>query len=185
VCRGLAAGSRLYRAGLVATAAATLIGITVLTSHIATGWLQDLPILSRVLTGIEDPTYECVDVTGLERAFRERGLLDRSDVFVVSDWWFRAGKVDYGLKGRLPVLAFTRDNPRGFAFFDRSERYLGKDGILVTTKTATEVAGAFGRYFERITPLGGVEVGRRGRAEYTLYLYRGERLKAPYPQPYG
>ena len=107
------------------------------------------------------------------------------DVFVFSDWWFRAGKVDYGLKGRLPVLAFTSDDPRGFAFFDRSERYLGKDGILVTTKTAAEVTGAFGRYFERITPLGGVEVGRRGRAEYTLYLYRGERLRAPYPQPYG
>ena len=50
--------------------------------------------------------------------------------------------MDYGLKGRLPVLAFTRDNPRGFAFFDRSERYLGKDGILVTTKTAAEVTGA-------------------------------------------
>ena len=66
-----------------------------LTSHIATGWLQDLPVLSRVLTGIEDPTYECVDMTGLERAFRERGLLDRTDVFVFSDWWFRAGKVDY------------------------------------------------------------------------------------------
>jgi hypothetical protein len=185
VRRGLAAGSRLYRGGLAATAAATLIGITVLTSHIATGWLQDLPVLSRVLTGIEDPTYECVDMTGLERAFHERGLLDRKDVFVFSDWWFRAGKVDYGLKGRLPVLAFTRDNPRGFAFFDRSERYLGKDGILVTTKTAAEATGAFERYFERITPLGGVEVGRRGRAEYTLYLYLGERLRAPYPQPYG
>ena len=49
------AGSRLYRGALAATAAATLIGITVLTSHIATGWLQDLPVLSRVLTGIEDP----------------------------------------------------------------------------------------------------------------------------------
>ena len=72
--------------------------------------------------------------------------------------------MDYGLKGRLPVLAFTRDDPRGFAFFDRSERYLGKDGILVTTKTAAEAPGAFGRYFERITPLGGVEVGRRDRA---------------------
>ena len=55
VRRGLEAGSRLYRGGLAATAAATLIGIAVLTSHIATGWLQDLPILSRVLTGIEDP----------------------------------------------------------------------------------------------------------------------------------
>ncbi len=83
------------------------------------------------------------------------------------------------------VLLLLLRAPRGFAFFDRSERYLGKDGILVTAKTAAEVTGAFGRYFERITPLGGVEVGRRGRAEYTLYLYRGERLRTPYPQPYG
>ena len=93
--------------------------------------------------------------------------------------------MDYGLNGRLPVLAFTRDDPRSFAFFDRSERYVGKDGILVTTKTPAEVAGRFERYFARITPLGEVRVGRRNRAEYTLYLYRGERLTIPYPQPYG
>ena len=100
-------------------------------------------------------------------------------MFVFSDWWFRAGKVDYALKGRLPVLAFTRGDPRGFAFFHDAKRFLGKDGILVTTKTPAEVAGRFERYFARITPLGEVQVGRRGRAEYTLYLYRGERLRAP------
>jgi len=185
VADGFARGHRLYRWGLGATAAVTLAVVAVLTTHIATGWLQDLPVLSRVLTGIEDPTFECVDLTGLERAFAARGLLGRADVFAVSDWWFRAGKVDYGLGGRLPVLAFTRDDPRSFAFFDRSERWVGKDGILVTTKNDAEVALMFGRYFERITPLGDVVVGRRGRAEYTLHLYRGERLQVPYPQPYG
>ena len=128
---------------------------------------------------------ECVDMTGLERAFAERGLLDRPDVFVFSDWWFRAGKVDYALKGRLPVLAFTRADPRAFAFFHDAKQFLGKDGILVTTKTPAEVAGRFERYFARFTPLGEVRVGRRNRAEYTLYLYRGERLTMPYPQPYG
>jgi hypothetical protein len=183
--RGLARGSHFYRWALGATAGVALVAIIVMTTHVATGWLQDLPVLSRLLTGIEDPTYECVDMTGLERAFAERGLLDRQDVFVFSDWWFRAGKVDYALKGRLPVLAFTRSDPRGFAFFHRAEEFLGKDGILVTTKNPAEVTGRFERYFERITPLGQVAVGRRGRAEYTLYLYRGEILKTPYPQPYG
>ncbi len=183
--RGLAQGRASYRRALAVTAAFAIVAVAVLTTHVATGWLQDLPGLSRILTGIEDPTYECVDLSGLERAFAERGLLDRSDLFVASDWWFRAGKVDYALGGRLPVLAFTRGDPRSFAFFDRSERFVGKDGILVTTKTAPEVAGHFGRYFERIVPLGSVEVGRRGRAEFTLHLYRGERLLRPYPQPYG
>ena len=183
--RGLTRSSPFYRWALGATVTVTIATVTVLTSHIATGWLQDLPVLSRVLYGIEDPTFECVDMTGLERAFAERGLLDRPDVFVFSDWWFRAGKVDYALKGRLPVLAFTRGDPRAFAFFHDAKQFLGKDGILVTTKTPTEVAGRFERYFARITPLGEVRVGRRNRAEYTLYLYRGERLTMPYPQPYG
>jgi hypothetical protein len=145
-----------------------------------------VPALRGIFTHGEDPTLECIDFTNLEGAFAERGLLGRKDIFVFSDWWFRSGKVDYALKGRLPVLAFTRGNPRAFAFFDRSERWIGKDGILVTTKTGLpEVAGHFGRYFERITPLGAVDVGRGGRSELKLYLYRGERLKTPYPQPYG
>jgi hypothetical protein len=185
LAHGLARGSRFYRWALGATVAVTLGALTVVTTHIATGWLQDLPVLSRVLHGIEDPTYECVDMTRLERAFAERGLFDRPDVFVFSDWWFRAGKVDYALGGRLPVLAFTRNDPRGFAFFHDASRFLGRDGILVTTKTPAEVAGRFDRYFARMTPLGEVPVGRGDRLEYTLYLYRGETFRVPYPQPYG
>jgi hypothetical protein len=185
LARGLRSGHAPYRWGLGVTAVVSVLAVAVVTTHIGTGWLKDLPGLAKPLEGIEDPTFECVDFTGLYGAFAERGLLDRTDLFVFSDWWFRAGKVDYALRGRLPVLAFTRADPRGFAFFDRSERWLGKDGILVTTKSLPEAAGTFGRYFERISPLGAVDVGRPGRSEFTLYLYRCEKLVAPYPQPYG
>ena len=120
------------------------------------------------------------------RLWDERGLIGRSDLFVFSDWWFRAGKVDYGLRGKLPVLAFNPTDPRSFAFFDRPDRWLGRDGILVTTKTsAAEVKGHFGEYFARISPLGPVAVGRGGRPEVILYLYRCEELRRPYPLPYG
>lgn len=190
--RGLTRGSAAYRWSLRATVVVSLVAMAVLTTHTATGWLKDLPGLAKPLQGTEnpndpnDPTFECVDFTGLERAFAERGLLDRKDIFVFTDWWFLAGKVDYALKGKLPVLAFTRGgNPRAFAFFDRSERWLGKDGIFVTTKTMAEVTDRYGRYFVRISPLGQVDVGRAGRSEATLNLYRGETLTTPYPQPYG
>jgi hypothetical protein len=186
VARGLARGRALYRWGLGATAAVSVLLVAAVTSHIATGWITRAPLLSAALAGREDPTLECIDFTAIRPALAERGLLGRPDVFVFSDWWFRAGKVDYALGGQMPVLAFTRDDPRNFAFFERSERWVGKDGILVTTKdTAGEVAGHFGRYFERIAPLGAVAVGRGGRAELRLYLYRCEGLKMPYPQPYG
>jgi len=185
VARGLESDGKAWGWGLGLTALASVLVLGILTTHIGTGWLKDVPMLTRRLEGIEDPTFECVDFTGLHQAFAERGLLGRPDLFVFSDWWFRAGKVDYALGGALPVLAFTRADPRGFAFFDRSDRWVGKDGILVTTKSLPEATRAFGRYFERMSPLGAVDVGRAGRSEFTLYLYRCEKLVAPYPQPYG
>lgn len=190
--RGLARGSAAYRWSLRATAAISLVAMTVLTTHAATGWLKDLPGLAAHVQGAEnpndpdDPTFECIDYTGLERALAGRGLLDRKDIFVFTDTWYQAGKVTYALKGRLPVLAFTRGgNPRAFAFFDRSERWIGKDGILVTTRTLAEATDRYGRYFVRMTPLGEFGIGRGGRVEGALNLYRGETLTTPYPQPYG
>jgi hypothetical protein len=185
VHRGLRSGRAVFRWGLRATAALSLLLMTVATSHVATGWLKDVPGISRALAGDKDGTLECVDFTALERGFAERGLLGRRDLFVFSDWWFRAGKVDYGLRGQLPVLALSRTDPRSFAVFEPQEPWFGKDGILVTTKdTVQEVTPHYGRYFARIESLGQVEVGRRGRREVTLYLYRCENFLRPYPIPY-
>src|SRR5262245_1086255 len=187
VDRGLQQGRAAYRWGLGATVAISVLGMTVITTHEATGWIKDLsPVVARRLQGDNDPTFECIDFTPLEKAFAERGLLDAKDIFVFSDWWHRTGKVDYGLRGRLPILALNWNDPRNFAFFDRTERWLGKDGILVTTKdTVGEVVRHYGPYFAHITPLGEVPVGRRGRHELTLYLYRCANLQRPYPRPYG
>ena len=186
VHRALQDGRASYRWGLRATAVLSVAFMAIVTVHVATGWFKDGPgWLGRALAGDNDPTLECIDWTSLEDALAERGLLGRSDVFVFSEWWFRAGKLDYGLKGALPVLALSPTDPRSFAFFDRTERWVGKDGILVTIRSAQSVIDRYGAYFTRITPLGTMEVGRRRRSEQTLYLYRGEKLLRPFPLPYG
>jgi hypothetical protein len=186
VHRGLAAGRRACRWGLAATTLCSVAVMTVAVSHVATGWLKDLPGLAGALAGDKDGTLECVDLAELEGAFAERGLLGRKDVFVFSEWWFRAGKVDYALRGKLPVLALSPGDPRSFAFFEPTGRWVGKDGILVTTKPAlAEVQGRYGDFFRRIEPIGTVPVGRSGRHETTLYLYRCVGLTRPYPLPYG
>ena len=184
---GLVQGRAVYRWGLGATAVLSLLFMTVITGHVATGWLKDGPAwLASALAGDKDGTLECVDLTSLESAFAERGLLNRPDLFVFTEWWFRSGKVDYALRGRLPVFAFSATDPRSFAFFDRTDRWLGKDGILVTNRPSlTDVRARYGDYFARIEPIGTVPVGRAGRHEVTLYLYRCQALTRPYPTPYG
>jgi hypothetical protein len=186
VHRGLVQARPVYRWGLGATAVLSLLFMTVVTGHVAAGWLQSGPSwLASALAGDKDGTLECVDLTSLESEFVERGLLDRRDLFVFTEWWFRSGKVDYALKGKLPVFAFSATDPRSFAFFDRTERWVGKDGILVTNRPSLpDVRRRFGEYFTRIEPIGTVPVGRSGRHEVTLYLYRCEILTRPYPTPY-
>ncbi|HYB43517.1 MAG TPA: glycosyltransferase family 39 protein [Candidatus Methylomirabilis sp.] len=187
VDRWIRQGLAIGRWGLAATAGVSILGMTLVTAHEATGFLKDGPAwLARAVAEDRDPTYECIDYTGLDAAFAERGLLDRKDIFVFSDWWYRAGKVDYGLRGKLPVLALNRNDPRNFAFLDSTERWLGKDGILVSTNASlAAVSDYYAEFFERAVPLGSVELGRRGRHEVTLYLYRFEKLRRPYPLPYG
>jgi hypothetical protein len=186
VHRGLVEGRSAYRWGLGATAVLSLLFMTVMTGHVAAGWLKNGPSwLADALAGDKDGTLECVDLTSLESAFAERGLLDRRDLFVFTEWWFRSGKVDYALRGRLPVFAFSAADPRSFAFFDRMDRWVGKDGILVTNRPSLlDVQHRFGEYFTRIEPIGTVPVGRSGRHEVTLYLYLCQALTRPYPMPY-
>ena len=186
VHRGLVEGRAAYRWGVGVTAAVSLLFMTVMTGHVAAAWLKSGPAwLADALTGDKDGTLECVDLTSLESAFAELGLLDRRDLFVFTEWWFRSGKVDYALRGKLPVFAFSATDPRSFAFFDHMERWVGKDGILVTNRPSLEdVQHRFGEYFTRIEPIGTVPVGRSGRHEVTLYLYRGQALTRPYPLPY-
>lgn len=187
VHRALASGRAWARPFLAGTAVVSALAMTVLTGQIASGWLTE----GRTWwTGLvrrgEDPSLECVDWTALEAAFARRGLVGHPGLFVFSDRWYLAGKVDYGLRGQLPVLAFSQRDPRAYAFFGGSARFVGHDGILVTAKASVaEVREHFGPYFGDIQALGPVAIGRHGSPALTVHLYRCERLLRPYPLPYG
>jgi len=169
---------------LAAVALISVLLMAVAVTHTATGWLTRAA--PSWLTARADGTEECVDWALLEPALRERGVLGRRDVFIFSDRWFRAGKADYALKGTLPVLALHPTDPRSFAFFGGTEPWLGKEGILVTTRdNPREIIAAYAPYFARFTPLGDLPVLRGGRRVGWLHLYRGETLLRPYPSPYG
>jgi hypothetical protein len=141
--------------------------------------------VSRWLADGNDGSFELMDFGALVPAFRDRGLLDRPGVFVFADRWFIGGKVDYAFKGRLPFLLFDSSDPRQYAFFDSSDRYIGAEGILVTQRDSVQaVRRDFDHYCSSIDSLGSVPIRRSGRVEWTLHLYRCAELLHPYPVPY-
>ena len=99
--------ARITAGALVAVAVAFMVVVNVqaVTGRFTTGYGG----LSRWLASGNDATIELIDYKPLESAFRERGLLDRKDLFVFSDRWYVGGKVDFALKGKLPFPLFDSD----------------------------------------------------------------------------
>ena len=183
--RRWSAGGRVTRVWLVASALVTVVALTALVTHTATGWWRDVgpQWLGSRFGEDDDPTLEALDWTELAPALEELGVTGE-DVFVFTNRWFQSGKVDYALRGRLPVTCLG-DDPRGYAVSDRSARWLGKDGILVgTDRFLADPQATYGGHFAAVEPLADVPVRRGGRVERVLRLYRCRDYRTPWTMPY-
>jgi hypothetical protein len=70
-----------------------------------------------------------VDWRALRENLESRQLLG-PDTIVATVSWIDAGKVDYALGGKVPVLCLSQD-PRQFAFFRDASSVIGRDAIIV------------------------------------------------------
>jgi 4-amino-4-deoxy-L-arabinose transferase-like glycosyltransferase len=186
VDQALRKGRALPRLGLGLCAVLSMAFVGTATLQTVTGmFTSGYGALSRWLASGNDATTELIDYTPLREAFAQRGLLDRKDLFIFSDRWYLAGKVDYALRGEFPVLALHRSDPRAYAFFDSSERWLGKEGLLVSTRGALgDIVRDYGSYCSSLEAMDRVGIVRNGREEATLYLYRCRTLVRAFPMPY-
>jgi hypothetical protein len=159
-----------------------LVNVQAVTGRFDTGY----GAVSQWLERGNDATTELIDYDELATALRGWGLLDRSDLFISADRWYLGGKVDYALKGRMPFLLLNSADPREYAFFDSSSRWLGREGILVSRREdLAGVRAEFAPYCSSLDELGPVPIHRAGRVEVTLYVYRCGTLVRPFPTPYG
>ncbi len=141
--------------------------------------------LSRWLASGNDATTELIDYTPLREALARRGIAKREGLFIFSDRWYVAGKVDYALRGEFPMLTLHRSDPRAYAFFESPERWVGKEGILVSTRENLEdIVRDYGGYCSSLEAVDRVGIVRNGREEATLYLYRCGTLDRAFPLPY-
>ena len=126
-----------------------------------------------------DPALDAVDWTSLRTQFAGRGLLDRPGLVVAAIRWHDAGKIDYALGGRLPVICLGPD-PRQYGVIAPARNYAGADVLIVAPRdTLAGITARFGPRFDTIEPLAPATVLHAGRPAMTVPLFLGRRLHKP------
>jgi hypothetical protein len=127
-----------------------------------------------------DPMLEVFEWRDLKNA----PMFDQAPSFVISTKWSDAGKIALALGPQIPIFVLSKD-PRGWAFLDESERYLGQGGVIVTP--AAEVASTVAAARPLFAKLGQPQfyaLGRGGRHEIALALIPARGLTRGLPMPY-
>lgn len=161
--------ARLLRWTAAGTAAFILCFFGITASQANYAWM------GRIASMPKDPTLDLYDWRALDGDLRARGLLTEG-TFVAAGYWIPAGKINYALGGRVPVLCLC-DEPHHFAFLHDQSHYYGADAILLSR--SPDRLAVLGRRFERVEPLPDIVLMRAGRAAITLKAARGVRLKSP------
>ncbi len=176
----LAARASVYarRIWAIGAAAALALVAAIAVAEARTGFLLSL---APSLAGA-DPSIESLSWSKL----RQSPLLAAPPrpAFVVATKWTEAGKIGQALGPQVPVLVFSND-PRGFAFLDDPQSFVGEDAIIVVAKKRlAESLAAVVPYFAALGEPQFMSLGRDGRDEIDLALVPARRLLRPYPLPY-
>jgi len=180
--RALARRPRWGRAWLWGSVAASLAVFIVGGGHLLAGWLT--PLLPPALAQ-EDDTREVIDWTPVAALLEAEGLLDRPGLFLVTNRWHQSGKLDAAVAGRLPVLCLCQD-PRNLAFGRDQAAFRGGEAVIVANpEFLRDPRWFYGAHFATLEPWREVVLGRGGREEIRMQLWRAGGFRADYPLPYG
>jgi hypothetical protein len=165
-------GSRPLRIWLTATAAFVALGTTLFASEVKFNWL---PAMIGGFPLDKDPTLDVVDWTSLRQDLADRGLLDRPGLVIAAGRWSDAGKIDYALGGRVPVICIGPDAHQ-YGLIARRDDYAGADVLIVARTSFEKIIGQFWFMFDAIDPIAPAMVFHAGRPALTLPLFLGHRL---------
>ena len=127
-----------------------------------------------------NPLEEAIDWTDLPRDLEARGMLGSPRLLIAATRWHEAGKIDYALHGRMPVICLCSD-ARGFGLRPRPPQETGADVLIVGRDlSADTVKRAYASDFATIEGLPPVAIKQVGAASFhvALYLGRGFRGQA-------
>jgi 4-amino-4-deoxy-L-arabinose transferase-like glycosyltransferase len=159
---------------LAATAILVLGGIGLVVGEVRYNWL---PRAVWIATLGKDPLAAAIDWTTLRDELGARGLLDRPPLVVAAVRWLDAGKIDYALGGRVPVLCLGPD-PRQYGLVAPLAHYAGNDVLIVAPgRSLAEIEAGFGASFDRIQPLAPAEIRAAGKPVASVPLFIGIGLR--------
>jgi 4-amino-4-deoxy-L-arabinose transferase-like glycosyltransferase len=168
--------SRLVRIWLGATAAFVILGVAFVASEVR---FDLLPSLVEDLRFNRDPNLDLVDWSSLRTELENRGLLDRPGLVVATLKWHEAGKIDYALGGRVPVICLGPD-ARQYGITANPDNYAGADVLFVAPhRSLAQIKSQFGVRFDTIEPVAPATVMYAGRPALELPLFIGHRLYKP------
>jgi 4-amino-4-deoxy-L-arabinose transferase-like glycosyltransferase len=161
---------------LGATAILVLLGIGLVAGEVRGNWLPGATWMSALG---RNPLADVVDWTSLRDELGARGLLDRPGLVVAASRWLDAGKIDYALGGRLPVLCLGPD-PRQYGLVMPLARYAGQDVLIVAPgRSFAEIEARFGASFDRLRPLPPAEIRAAGKPVGSVSLFIGIAFRPP------
>ena len=161
------------RIGLIATAGAVPLGAFVVGSEVRFNWL---PEVAEHFSLGKDPDLEAVDWISVRVEMARRGML-RPGVVIAATRWLDAGKIDFALGGRVPVIVLGGD-PREYGLAAPAAPHRGEDLVIVAPRaTLASMNYFYGADFDRIEALPPVTILHAGRPAMLLPLFLGRRLR--------
>lgn len=164
--------SRALRVCIVSNAFVVVFGAGVLASEVKFNWL---PVFAGDLPPGKDPGLDLVDWTSLRQDFATLGFLGRPGLVVAAMRWSEAGKLDYALGGKLPVICLGPD-ARQYSLIGGHDDYAGADVLIVTRTSPEKAIGQYWFLFDRVEEIAPVDVLHAGRPALRLNLLLGHRL---------
>jgi 4-amino-4-deoxy-L-arabinose transferase-like glycosyltransferase len=175
VARRLAAGAPRLRRGIIATAVLMLVGLMLAGTQMRFNWV----------TAVAGPGFLArakdvaggVNWTSLRPELEARGLLSQPGLVMAVTRWNDAGKIDYALDGRLPVVVLATDS-REYGILTPADRFIGHPMlILVPDSDAAALAHRLAPMFHQITILQPLPLRFGGYTLSNLSVLKGKGFR--------
>lgn len=163
--------------------------------HLSLGLLQkpgNYSLLGGFVPVEQDGSTTLLDITQLRSRVADSPeviqAMQAAD-FLFTDEFYLSAYIDMALYPlqQQPVTCFSQD-PRGFAFWNMSETWIGQDAIYVTLASLhpnrTALINEFRPFFQELEPLQEIPLTRGGAVTETVLVYRASVMQQPYHYPY-